>query len=169
MKSIDKSLDIISLIENNPIIKIPSIYNSKLLLKIKEYYKKNYQILFITSYYCLNNNQYNNYIINLNDIWKLIGFETRNNAKIFLFNHFVLNSDYIIKNKLLCYFDKETILLNINTFKLLCTKSKTSNGQQLLEYYIQLEDILYTVISKEINYYKKNLDINNNKILNNKK
>jgi len=52
------SLDIVDLIEKNPISKLSDTYNNKLLIKIEEKFTEYEQKLFISSFYC-----YLNYII----------------------------------------------------------------------------------------------------------
>jgi hypothetical protein len=47
-----ETLNIVELIENNPIAKISSAYNSKLLLKIQESFTGFEQQLFISNFYC---------------------------------------------------------------------------------------------------------------------
>ena len=168
-----ESINIVSLIENNPITKLSSTYNNKLLLKIKENFKEKEQTLFITSFYCyLNYHQYNDYIINLDDIWNWIGYNQKVKAKLLLEKHFKLDIDYkIIKNydKLIENthggHNKETILLNNHTFKLFCIKATTQKAKELHEYYIKLEEILQDVIIEECDELKLQLENKNKKIL----
>ena len=179
MESINTSLDIISLIENNPITKLSSTYNNKLLLKIKNNFKEFEQILFITSFYCyLHYNQYNDYIINLDNLWHWLGFNKKEKAKILLEKNFILDIDYKIINDIDIKknnthnrknnrggHNKETIMLNIKTFKLYCIKADTKKAKELHEYYVKLEEILQDVISEECNELKQQLENKDNKIL----
>ena len=71
----DASLNIVELIENNPITKLSSSYNGKLLTKIQECFTDFEQQLFVSSFYCyLNCHQKNDFVVDLDDVWKWLGF-----------------------------------------------------------------------------------------------
>ena len=73
-----ENINIIELIEKNPIVKLSNTYNNKLLEKIKQNFNKDGQKLFISSFYCyLNYNKTKDFIINLDDIWKWLGFSQK--------------------------------------------------------------------------------------------
>ena len=99
-------------------------YNNKLLLRIKENFTETQQQLFVSSFYCyLNYNQTNDFVIDLDNIWKWLGFAQKVNAKTLLEKNFVIEKDY--KCSLLLQQkqkkegrggnNKETIMLNIKT------------------------------------------------------
>ena len=67
-----KSLNIVELIETNPITRLSNTYQNKLLNKIKERFTNDEQQIFIASFYCYLNYQ-NEFIIDLDDIWKWLG------------------------------------------------------------------------------------------------
>lgn len=48
----DKKLDIIQIIEKNPITRLSSEYQNKLINKIKTNFNNKQQQLFVTSFYC---------------------------------------------------------------------------------------------------------------------
>ena len=121
------SLDIVNLIEKNPISKLSGTYNSKFLAKIKEEFTESQQQLFIASFYCyINHNKNTDFVINLDNIWEWLGFNKKSNAKRALEKHFVLDTDY--KSSFLNPEErtkegrggnnKEIISLNIKTFNL---------------------------------------------------
>ena len=150
-------LDIIDLIEKNPITKLSNTYNNKLLSKIKNNFNKEEQKLFITSFYCyLNYHPKNDFIIDLDNVWKWLDFKQKVNAKTLLEKNFVSNIDY---KKLLSHegkennkhggHNKETFLLSINTFKLFCIKANTEKAIKNHEYYVKLEETLHEVIKEE--------------------
>jgi len=59
----------VSLIESNPITKLSSDYNVKLLCKIKENFTDMEQQLFLTSFYCyLNYHPINDFVIDLDNV-----------------------------------------------------------------------------------------------------
>ena len=64
-------LNIVELIEKNPIVNLSNTYNNKLLSKIKVTFSEIQQKLFVSSFYCfLNYNQLNDYVIDLDNVWK---------------------------------------------------------------------------------------------------
>jgi phage anti-repressor protein len=73
----------------------------------------------------------NDYLINLENIYKMLGFANKGNAKRTLENNFTENEDYKItvlprengKNSI------EDIMINTNTFKNLCMLAKTDKGK----------------------------------------
>ena len=149
------NIDIVSLIENNPLTQLSSSYNNKLLIKIKDTFSDSQQQLFITSFYCwLNYHPLNDFVIDLDNIWKWLGFNQKINAKIALEKNFIIDKDYksSIKKeeqKGRGGNNKETILLNIKTFKLFCLKAGTKKSHEIHEYFIKLEEILQDVIQEE--------------------
>ena len=88
------SLDIVELIENNPITRLSGTYNGKLLNKIKERFNDTEQQLFVASFYCFLNYQKIDFVIDLDNIWEWLGFNQKSAAKKVLERHFILNKDY---------------------------------------------------------------------------
>ena len=88
-------LNIVELIEKNPITKFSSHYNSNFLTKIKESFSSFEQQLFLTSFYCyLNYDHKNDFIIDLDNVWKWLGFSNKAHAKRLLEIFFVIDKDY---------------------------------------------------------------------------
>jgi hypothetical protein len=130
-----KQLDIIQLIEDNPITKLSKDYNVKLLTKIKEKFSNFEQQLFLSSFYCyLKYDTLNDFVINLDDVWKWLEFSTKQKSLMLLEKYFTLNKDYIsllnLKDKQNTSYqalgikkdnrgghNKEIFMLNIETFK----------------------------------------------------
>ena len=91
------TLDIVKLIEKNPITRLSKDYQSKLITKVKEKFTNSEQQLFVSSFYCyLNHNSNNDFIIDFDNIWKWIGFVRKDPAKRLLEKYFVLDLDYKI-------------------------------------------------------------------------
>ena len=71
----------------------------------------------------LNYHPVDDFVVNLENVWKFIGFLNKGNAKRLLKQHFTENRDYKIallqtdKRKNEGGHNEETIMLNINTFK----------------------------------------------------
>lgn len=175
-----QELNIVELIEKNPITKLSNVYNNKLLNKIKEKFSSFEQQLFVSSFYCyLNYDKNIDFIVDLDDVWRWIGFSTKQKALMLVEKHFKLNSDYIRSFNLKVKQDleikkhggqnKETILLNIRTFKLFCFLSETKKAKELHEYYIKLEETLHEIVEEETNELRIQLESKENIILENEK
>jgi len=178
----DNSLNIVDLIENNPITRLSNTYQNKLLIKIKENFNDSEQQMFVASFYCfLNYNQRNDFVIDLDDVWKWLGFNQKYNAKHMLEQNFMIDIDYKIiapehsgaknHNKILLNqkseqtkqtrggHNKETIKLTIRTFKLFCLKAGTKKAEQIHEYYIKLERLFIKSLDDECVLFTKNTQI----------
>jgi len=62
-------LNIVELIESNPITKLSDTYNDKLLTKIKSAFSDKEQQLFVSSFYCYLNYDKNEFVVNLDHVW----------------------------------------------------------------------------------------------------
>ena len=171
-----EALNIVELIENNPITRLSGTYQNKLLTKIKNNFTDTEQQLFVASFYCfLNYNQRNDFVIDLDNIWKWIGFSTKQKAKNLLEKNFVINNDYKnllnqqVSHNLFVHggHNKEIFMLTIRTFKLFCLKAGTEKAAQIHEYYIKMEETLQEVIQEESDELKLQLE-NKDKELENK-
>jgi len=177
--------DIVSLIEQNPVTKLSGDYHNKLITKIKDTFNDSQQQMFVSSFYCyLNCDKKNDFVIDLDNVWKWLGFNQKVKAKILLENHFILNKDY---TKLLSHagkqtthikggHNKQTILLNIDTFKKFCLKAGTKKADEVHEYYIKLEETLHEIIQEEsdelklqLENYKNQHNVLHNQIITNEK
>jgi hypothetical protein len=167
-----EQLDIVELIESNPITKLSSDYNVKLLTKIKSNFSEFEQQLFLTSFYCyLNYHPTNDFVIDLDDVWKWMDFCQKQRAKELLEKHFVIDKDY----KCLLTLESEQkkgrgghnikkIMLNVKTFKLLCLKAGTKKADEIHDYYMKLEELIQDTINEETNELKLQLQ-QQNKVL----
>ena len=130
----DGSFNIIGFIESNPVAKLSSNYNNKLLTKIKENFNETQQQLFISSFYTyLNYHPTNDFVIDLDDVWKWLGFQQKYHAKTCLEKNFVIERDYKMSLPQLRERSKggqnrQIILLNVKTFKLFCIKAGTTKA-----------------------------------------
>jgi phage anti-repressor protein len=162
-----EELNIVELIENNPITKLSKDYNVKLLTKIKEHFTDFEQQLFLSSFYCYLNYDYKkDFVIDLDDIWKWVGFGQKVNAKRVLEKHFLINKDYIL---LTCQLakqinntkgghNKETFMLNIETFKKFCLKAGTKKADDIHDYFVKLEELIQSILQEECNELKLQLE-----------
>ena len=163
------NLNIVELIEKNPITRLTNDNHNKLLTKVRSNFTSNDQQMFLASFYCyLNYNPKEDFVIDLDNVWKWLGFNQKYNAKRVLEKNFIIDVDY--KNLLLrseeqnseekkhggC--NKETFLLTIHAFKRFCLKADTKKADQIHEYYIKLEETLHEVINEESNELKLQLE-----------
>ena len=174
-------LNIVELIEKNPITKLSSTYNNKLLDKIKEKFCHFEQQLFISSFYCyLNYDKNIDFVVNLDDVWEWLGFSQKIRAKELLDKHFKLDIDY--KTNLAFSIgkavfnttekvkqhggqNKQNILLTIKCFKSLCLKAQTKKASEIHEYYMKLEEVLQETLEEETTELKLQLEQKENIIL----
>ena len=151
------SLNIVDLITNNPITKLSETHNNTLLNKVKNTFNESQQHLFIASFYnYLNYHKTNDYIVDLDNIWKWLGFNKKYNATTCLEKYFKLDNDYkktapdasgpVLKEKKNGGQNIQKYYLNIKTFKSLCLKAQTKKADEIHEYYIKLEELIQEVL-----------------------
>jgi phage anti-repressor protein len=124
-------------------------------------------------YVYINYHATNDYPINLEDVYKMIGFVHKKNAKRTLENNFIEGEDY--KTSLLPKekssneeevlllptekqktdenrggHNKETVMLNVDTFKNLCMLAKTDQGKKIRKYYVKLDNVYNELVKEEI-------------------
>ena len=174
-----QELNIVELIEKNPISKLSKAYNNKLINKIKDNFTGFEQQLFVSSFYCyLNYDKNNDFVVDLDDIWKWLGFQQKYNAVRMLEKYFNLDLDYktapqvggavfetennIKKNG---GQNKQTILLTIKCFKSLCLKAQTKKAGEIHEYYMKMEDVLHQTVEEETDELRLQLEQKENIIL----
>lgn len=160
-------LDIVALVQNNPLTKLSNNYGSKIIEKIQQRFKSEDQQLFVANFYCyLNYNSKTDFVINLDRIWKWLGYTRVDHCKTVLFKNFKENTDYKIENfapevaeaktepneeprETRGGHNREYTTLTINCFKKLCLKSRTEKANQIHDYYIGLEDLLNELVSEQ--------------------
>ena len=160
------SVDIVNLIESNPITKLNGDYQSKLITKVQNNFNNYEQQMFIASFYCYLKHDYEkDFVIDLDNVWQWLGFGQKVNAKRVLEKNFTINKDYKLS---LCQLakqtnsakgghNKEVFMLNINTFKKFCLKSETKKADEIHDYFIKLEQILQEILQEESNELKQQL------------
>ncbi len=175
-------LNIVDLIERNPITKLSNTYNSKLLNKIQQNFKGFEQQLFVSNFYCyLNYDKNMDFVIDLDEIWEWLGFTQKVSAIRVLEKNFNLDIDY--KNlapqlggaslehhknapetsgsgsvKQNGGQNKQTILLTIKCFKSLCLKAQTKKASEIHEYYMKLEEVLQEIVEEETDELRLQLE-----------
>ena len=154
-----EQLNIVELIESNPITKLTNTYNIKLLNKIKALFNGFEQQLFISSFYCYLNYNKREFKIDLDDVWKWLGFQQKINAVTVLERFFVIDKDYkksafvatktVLEEKKNGGQNKQIIMLTIKCFKSLCLKSQTKKASEIHEYYMKMEELLHEILEEE--------------------
>lgn len=163
------NLNIVELIESNPITRLSKTYQGKLLSKIKNEFKNEDQQLFVASFYSyLKFNPTTDFVIDLDDVWKWLGFNQKIGAKRLLEKNFVIDKDYTYlldasakqsaEEKKHGGCNKETFMLTIKAFTLFCLKAGTSKADQIHEYYIKLEETLHQIVNEESNELRLQFD-----------
>jgi hypothetical protein len=175
-------LNIVNLIEQNPITRLSSDYNNKLLLKIKETFTGFEQKLFVSSFYCyLNYDKNIDFVVDLDDIWKWLGFSQKIRAKELLENNFKFEVDYKIvapetsptsspqevspKPKQYGGQNRQIIKMTVKCFKSLCLKAQTKKADEIHEYYMKLEEVLQQTIEEETDELRLQLEQRENTIV----
>jgi cell division septum initiation protein DivIVA len=184
------TLNIVELIEKNPITKLSQTYNNFLLEKIQENFSTFEQQLFVSSFYCyLNYDKNTDFVIDLDDVWKWLGFTQKAHVKPMIESNFKLNVDYTIsipefkKTKTDQQSggsdeeqpsestvpakpknggqNKQTIKLTIRCFKLLCLKAQTKKAGEIHDYYLRLEEIILMTVDEQTNQLRAQLEQKN--------
>ena len=169
------SVDIVNLIENNPITKFAGDYQSKLVEKVKNTFTNYEQQLFLSSFYCyLKYDTKNDFVIDLDNVWKWLGFSQKIRGKELLEKYFYINKDYRVLLSLSgeqCFapevagakkdtrggHNKEIIMLNVETFKKFCLKAGTKKADEVHNYFIKLENIMFEIAKEECEELKTQL------------
>ena len=91
-------------------------------------------------------NRPNDYIIDLDNVYKWIGFSTKGHAKTLLITKFKEGIHYKMNKEVFTRTRKnlggrsiEKILLNIERFKKYCLKAETEQSDKIYDYYIKME------------------------------
>ena len=175
------SIDIVDLIENNPISKININCKSKLIEKIQSKFTSYEQQLFLSSFYCyLKYDKINDYVIDLDNVWKWLGFSNKAHSKYLLEKQFIVDKDYkclLTKLREQMFItnndddeivphpkkelkssrgghNRETIMMNVKTFKKFCLKAGTKKADEIHDYFIKLEESLHEILEEESNELK---------------
>ena len=186
-----QELNIVELIESNPISKLSNVYNGKLLIKIKDVFTDFEQQLFVSSFYCyLNYNKNTDFVVDLDNVWKWLGFSQKYNAERVLENNFSKDIDYktaphfggasLNEEKALNLAKQDfnlkptkqnggqnikKIFLTIKCFKSFCLKAQTKKAAEIHEYYMKMEEVLHDIVEEETDELRLQLQQKDNVIL----
>lgn len=170
-------LNIVDLIEKNPITRLSATYNNKLLLNIQKTFTGFEQKLFVSSFYCyLNYDKNLDFVVDLDDVWKWLGFSQKIDARRLLEKHFQIDVDYkhlsadaslnietspppnVKQEEKWGGQNRQIIMLTIKCFKSLCLKAQTKKASEIHEYYMKMEEVLHKIVEEETDELRKQLE-----------
>lgn len=83
--------------------------------------------MFVASFYCyLNYNSKNDFVIDLDNIQKWVGFSRKDHAKTLFTKNFTVDIDYLHGGH-----NKEQIMMTVNTFKKFFLKASTKKSDEI--------------------------------------
>lgn len=178
------TVDFDELVKNST-SKLSLALTSEVVQELEKNFTSDEQKWYIAQLYMyLNYHPTEDYPVNLENVYKVIGFANKGNAKKTLENNFTKEEDYkIYEDKEIkpasvygkAGFDevnrnlggagknKEKIMLNTDTFKSLCMLTKTEKAKDIRKYYVKLESIYNKIISKQLT--EKNNLLENQRVL----
>ena len=151
------SFDIVQLIEKNPVTRLSKNYQNCFINKIKDNFNEEEQRLFVANFYCYLNFKDDEFIIELDKVWKWVGFSRIDSAKRVLEKNFKINQDYkialhnLVERKNEGGYNKETVLMTIDTFKNFCMIANTDKAKSIRNYYIKMEKLVTETFETEMN------------------
>jgi hypothetical protein len=175
-------LNIVDLIEKNPITRLSAVYNNKLLLNIQETFTGFEQQLFVSSFYCyLNYDKNLDFVVDLDNVWKWLGFQQKYNARVVLERNFQQDVDYrnisdaslnietssppnVKQEEKWGGQNRQIIMLTIKCFKSLCLKAQTKKAAEIHEYYMKMEEVLHKIVEEETDDLRTQLEQKDNVI-----
>jgi phage anti-repressor protein len=132
--------------------------NDKLTKMLTEALDGDDKQLFIINFqlYLLYGNDNKQFVVDLDNIWKWLGFARKDIAKRLIIKEFKNNTDYIIIKLTHLKADrvhggqnKEQIMMNVETFKELCMLTNTEKGKRTRRYYSKMESIFFKYIEEK--------------------
>jgi phage anti-repressor protein/Fe-S-cluster formation regulator IscX/YfhJ len=157
-----ESINFTELVKNSSLkLSLSNDYETKMITTLNEEFTESQQQWYIANLYIyMNYHPTNDYPINLENVFKMIGFANKGNAMKTIKSNFVKDEDY--KTSLLPKeksswggSGSEQIMLNVDTFKNLCMLAKTDKGKEIRKYYVKLENIYNKIIKEEIENTQK--------------
>ncbi len=142
-------------------------FQSKMIEILQEEFTDEEEQWYMANFYVyLNYHPTDDYPIDLGNVFKLIGFAHKGNAKRTLDKNFEEGKDFIVqllrKDKQQhgiggAGLNEEKIMLNVETFKDLCMVARTEKGKKIRKYYRKLETLFNKLIDEERKESKKKI------------
>jgi hypothetical protein len=140
-----ETINFTELVRNsNTTLSLSQEYKSKMITVLNEEFTESQQQWYIANLYMyMNYHPTNDYPINLENVFHMIGFANKGNAMKTIKSNFTKDEDYKLliiprEKKQNAGRSEHENMLNIDTFKNLCMLAKTDKGRQLLHVYYQL-------------------------------
>ena len=163
--------NIVKLIDSNELTEFSKGYQTKLINKLKENFNETEQRFFFAHFYGYTKYKNNEFVVSTRDVWKWLGFSREDECKKCVKKNFKENEDYVIEKSAPSVErallnekvqnsrqNKQYITLTTKCFKKLCMKAKTKKSDEIHEYYIKLQDIMYELLEEEYKLSKKQLE-----------
>ncbi len=175
-------LDIVTLVKTSTISTLGDDYQVKLVQKIKNTFTQTEQQLFVASFISfLNHDTEKDFVIDLDSVWKWLGFSRKDHSKRLLEKCFIIDIDYKVYQStpleggvprenalgglggegLL----KEIILMTVDTFKEFCLTTNTVKSKEIRKYFVKLEKLLLQTILEQASELKLKLKEKNVEML----
>jgi flagellar motility protein MotE (MotC chaperone) len=161
----ESKIDIADLVDKNPLVTLTKQYKNKLVERIKEAFTSYEQQLFVASFYCFLKTSDEQFVIDLDSIWKWLGYSAKTKAKYLLLKYFIAEKDFVTLTAEPKAAgggsggaNKETILMTVTTFKKMCLKSNTSKANEIHDYYVKLENLLLHLVSEQTDELTKEIE-----------
>ena len=172
MELVSKEFDVSTSINFTELVKQSNTTQSlklqtKMIQILNEAFTESEQQWYVANLYMyINYHPINDFLINLENIFKMIGFANKANAKRTLKNNFTENDDYKITviSRDDGKFTTEEIMINTSTFKNLCMLAKTDKGKEIRRYYVKLENMNNQLVHEELQENQKKLESDNKKL-----
>ena len=157
-----ETINFTELVRNsNTTLSLSNEYQSNMIKILNEEFTESQQQWYIANLYIfMHYHPTNDYPINLENVFHMIGFANKGNAMKTIKSNFTKDEDY--KTSLLPKeksrwggSGSEQIMLNVDTFKSLCMLAKTDKGKEIRKYYVKLENIHNKIIKQEIEEQKQ--------------
>ncbi len=155
------TFDLVKLIEKSPVTRLSNTHQHKFLDKLKSSFTESAQQSFLAHFYCYLNYDKTDFVVDLDFFWRWMGFSRKDPAKRLLETQFVVDIDYKVFHSKVGSSKGgrpiEKMMLTINAFKKFCLKAGTTKADEIHNYYIKLEELLYETINEECEELREQL------------
>lgn len=137
-------------------------YNVAFLKKIDTSFDEMAKDMFISSFYVYLNHGPDDFVVDLDNIWKWLGYSTKQMALRLLKSKFVESNDFQVGESKMTLKQNggqniQKFFLTINAFKSFCLLSGTEKSRNIHNYYINLERIMHETIAEEATELRQKL------------
>ena len=147
-----------------------SIHSQSIMVELlnQEFTEEESQFYIASLFMYLNFHPTMDFPVNLEHVFRMIGFANKGNAKRTLENNFTVDEDYKItilpseKGQIA----REDIILNVDTLKNLFLIAKTPEGKKARKYFIKIENMNHKVFQMEMENTQKQLEEKDQELIN---